>query len=627
GEATRGSGPAGAYASETGHGSGRRRRRSADDRTTARPFVPPPASAPDSSAADAGPGRSRTSAAGPGAAEDESTPGSAFRSGPGPAPDAPTDGPERGTVERQIVEAELVDDDAPLPPRASAAAAPGETDLPGRPAAPVPGAAPPHAAGPASTPPHPSEPPADEPPRSGQPGPAGPSARIIRSGAERRRFLRWVAAGGAVLAGAVTGAVLWGSGGSGKSKRTDPGSAPAPAGNTPPGRIRAWLRDGTWNARQIALLSDELPAALGTSVKYDVELRSQQALGQELVNAFNREDVIPDVYEVDLLSLAGHVAAGRIANLTDYQDRFETDTWLPTVRSAVTIQGAVSGLPMTASVPVVLCHRGMYAAAGVPLPRSREEWVDGLEHLRTHFAPNPAFRSVYLPGRAWPVLASFMWEAGGAIAFPEGHNLDDPWRGAFDLPGSADAVRFFRQLQQYAPEVSDATEAALRPDELFTRGQTASVIGSEALYTAVTSAAPALAAQLDAFPLPGRTPDRPGAVGLGGTALVVSSTCRDIPAAVDLLTTLTSARWRSQLAQSGRVLSPYAPDEAAQGANPMLRAGAGALAGARAYPAAPGWSERPLVEFGRAVLGGTDAMAAAVASNQIVASEFGRTTG
>ncbi|UGQ10320.1 extracellular solute-binding protein [Yinghuangia sp. ASG 101] len=566
-------------------------------------------------------------------------PGGAGAPGPGPRgeasgarsasdPTPPPDPPSEGAVEQQIVEAELVDDDAPLPPRASADAAPGETDLPGRPATAPAGAAPPP---PAGAPGH-----APGGPATAPPAPPPSSVRFIRPGPERRRFLAWVAAGGAVLAGAVTGAALWGSGGSDKPARANPAAPPVPpvpsgpSGPSGPKSIRAWVREDTLDAGQLSLLSEELPATLGKSVEYTVERRAESALSQEFVNAFNRRDTIPDVFETDLLSLAAHAAAGRIADLTSYQERFETGSWLPAMRSAVSIDDAVVGVPVTASVPVVLFHRGLYTTAGLPVPRTREEWVDGLEHLRTRFGTNPAFRSLHLPGRAWQVLASFMWETGGEVAL---HVKDDSrrdggsWRGGFDLPGSTDAVRFFRQLQQYAPEGADAAESALRPGELFARGETASVIGSAALYSAATAADSRLAGQLDAFPLPGHSPDRPGAVGVGGTALVVSATCRDIPAAVDLLTTLSSARWRSRLAESGRALSPY-PADATQGPNPMARAGAAAAAAVgHAYPTAPGWSEKPLVEFGRAVLGGTDAMAAAAASNQIVAAEFGRATG
>ncbi|WP_436774900.1 protein kinase domain-containing protein [Yinghuangia sp. YIM S09857] len=457
-----------------------------------------------------------------------------------------------------------------------------------------------------------------------------PEAAQQRSAAhaERRRFLAWVAGGAAVLAGAATGAVLLGDGGGGKKPvRTMPVAAPPAAAPVapPPAALRVWFRQGSLTADQLPQLDEALRGADGR-LRLAAELKEPTGYAQVLVTHLAAgPSVAPDVFEVDILSLANHLAAGRIADLTPYQDRFDTDSWLPAIRGAVKVGDKSVALPLTASAPVVLYHQGLFAEAGVAVPRTREEWVDGLGELRTHFAGNPAFRPLWLPGRSWHVLASMMWGSGGALALREG----DSWRGAFDLPGSIDGVRFFRQMQQYAPEAQDLAEDGARVGELFARKQTASAIGAASLHPAALKADAGLAQQLNAFPMPGRTADAPGSVGVQGTALVVSSTCRDVPAAVELLALLATDPWRTRVAQAAGCLSPReVPEQAVTGPNPMLRAGAAAArASGHAYPAAPGWSERPVVEFGRAVLAGTDAMAAAASANQAVAAEFGRTTG
>lgn len=566
-------------------------------------------------------------------------------------------------IEAEIIEAELVDDDEPLPPRASVSAPPGVTDLPGKPAGsgrrsrddtrPRGGrdrtSARDHTATrDRSTPrPHSTRPigpqkplpnaaSVDSPTANGsttknnaqQAKPVSPTARSDAR-AERRRFLAWVAGGAAVLAGAATGAVLWGDSG-GKPVRTAPVAGPPPAPIPAAAQstdLRVWFHQGSVPGDQVPVLAEELRGVNNRLNLHAEEKDPAAGYTQTLIAELNGGGTTaPDIFEVDLLSVASHLAAGRIADLTPHQARFDTNSWLPAMRSAVTFDDKAVALPLTASVPVVLYHQGMYAAAGVPVPRTREQWVDGLERLRAHYSGVPAFRPLWLPGRSWPVLASLMWESDGALALREG----EAWRGTFDLPGSIDGVRFFRRLQQYAPEVQDLTDRDLKLSELFARGHAASVIGPASLHPVALATEPGLAAQLNAFPIPGRVDDGPGSVGVRGTALVVSSKCRDIPAAVELLALLATDKWRALFAQAGgTTLSPrLTPEQLVLGTNPMLRAGASAAgASGHAYPTAPGWSERPVLEFGRAVLAGTDAMAAAAAANQMVAAEFGRTTG
>lgn len=356
------------------------------------------------------------------------------------------------------------------------------------------------------------------------------------------------------------------------------------------------------------------------------ELKEPAGYAQALVSELgNAADTAPDVFEVDILSLAAHHAAGRIVDLTQSQDRFDTDAWLPAIQSAVNVDERLLGLPLTASAPAVLFHQGMFAEAGVAVPSTRAQWVDGLEQLRTHFAADATFRPLWLPGRSWHVLASLIWGSGGMLAVQDGN----AWLGNFNLPESIDGVRFFRRLQQYAPEAQDLTEDGLNVGELFARGRAASVVGSASLHPAALAADPGLAQQLNAFAMPGRNASAPGSVGVQGTALVVSSKCRDVPAAVELLALLATDPWRDQVTRTAGALSPRTvPEQAVFGPNPMLRAGAAAArTSGHAYPTAPGWSERPVLEFGRAVLAGTDAAAAAASANQLVAAEFGRTTG
>ncbi|WP_406288162.1 extracellular solute-binding protein [Embleya sp. NBC_00896] len=329
----------------------------------------------------------------------------------------------------------------------------------------------------------------------------------------------------------------------------------------------------------------------------------------------------PDVFELDLLTLARFKAADLVMDLTPYQERFDGDTWFPAVRAACTSGSRIMALPLSANVPVVLYDKGLFQTAQVGVPIDRPTWVADLEKLRLANAANPDHRAVYVPGGAWPILASCVWEDDGTIAVQEG----DAWRGTLDLPGSVEGARFFRHLQSYAPDA-----AAVGTDDpaivtRVTRGGVASVIADSSLYDRVVAANPAMRAVLGAFPIPGRTAGKPSAVGVRGTVLAVSAASLFKEAAIDLLALVATDRWRSRIAADGRLVPIRTGlDRAVPSDNPMIPAAMAALpVGGRAYPVAPGWSDRPLAELSRQTLAGADPLAAAAAANAIVAREFG----
>ncbi|MFI6582388.1 serine/threonine-protein kinase [Embleya sp. NPDC050493] len=502
----------------------------------------------------------------------------------------------------------------PAPPPGSATAADAEP-------APIPTPAPVPAE--AATP---AEPPA-------APETATPSARTDapsrahRSGtrAKPRRGFLAIAAGAAVLGGAVAAWALSRGGDSPKAAPKPPAPPPTPvasAGPSTPSSVQELTVWTTENLVPTALLGDlglEF-GKRGAGIRLGSRLQSRAGYTQALEQAL-RAGRGPDVFELDLSAVARFKAADLIMDLTPHQSRFDTNTWFPAVRASVTSAGRIMALPLAANVPVVLYDRGLFQAAQVGVPTDRVTWVADLEKLRLANASNPDYRALYVPGGAWPILASCVWEDDGTIAVQEG----DAWRGTLDLPGSVEGARFFRHLQSYAP---DAIGVANDDPSIVTRvakGNVASAIADSTLYDAVVASNPALRAVLGAFPIPGRTGGKPAAVGVRGTVLAVSAGSLFKEAAMDLLALIATERWRSRIATDGRLVPVRTGlDRAVPPDNPMIPASIAALpVGGRAFPVAPGWSERPLTELSKQTLAGADPLAAAAAANTIVAREFG----
>ncbi|WP_439674477.1 protein kinase domain-containing protein [Embleya sp. MST-111070] len=518
--------------------------------------------------------------------------------------------------------------------------------------APPPGATPP--AEPEPTPttvPSPAAPPAPEPEpappttaarthRAARTEPAAPPAggepptRAHRaagsSRAKSRRGFLAVAAGAAILGG---GGAAWAlSRGGDKTPKTAPKpSAPAPSStaHTPgpavPGAVReltVWTTESLVPAGLLGELGLEFGkmGTTGAGVRIGTRVQPKAGYTQALEQAL-RAGRGPDVFELDLLALARFKAADLVMDLTPLQSRFDGGSWFPAVRAAVTSGGRIMALPLGAGVPVVLYDKGLFQAAQVGVPTDRVTWVADLEKLRQANAANPDYRALYVPGGAWPVLASCVWEDDGTIAVQEG----DAWRGTLDLPGSVEGARFFRHLQSYAPDAVGAGNDDPATTARVAKGGVASVIADASLYDAVVAANPALRPVLGAFAIPGRTAGKPAAVGVRGTVLAVSAASLFKEAAIDLLSLVATDRWRARIATEARLVPVRSGlDRAVPSDNPMIQAALSALpVGGRAYPVAPGWSERPLTELSRQTLAGTDPLAAAAAANTIVAREFG----
>ncbi|MYW01741.1 extracellular solute-binding protein, partial [Streptomyces sp. SID3343] len=416
-------------------------------------------------------------------------------------------------------------------------------------------------------------------------------------------------------------------GGDGKSAAKPVPTTPAthaaavpPPASPPPGirELTIWTTEGLIPSAVLGDLGIEF-AQGSAGVRLGSHVQPKANYAQALEQAL-RADRGPDVFEVDLLTLARFEAAELVMDLTPLQDRFDGAAWFPAVRAACTSAARVYALPLSASVPVVLYDKGLFQAAQVGVPADRVTWVADLEKLRTVNAANPDFRALYVPGTAWPVLASCVWEDDGTIAVQEG----DAWRGTLDLPGSTEGARFFRHLQSYAPDAAAVGDDDAAVAARFAKGGVASVLGEASLYDALIAANPALRAVLGAFPIPGRTAGKPGAVGVRGTVLAVSATSLFKESAIQLLALLAGDRWRARLAGDGHLVPIRTGlDRALPPDNPVIPAAMAALPGARAYPVAPGWSERPLAELSRQTLAGADPLVAAAAANAIVNREFG----
>jgi N,N'-diacetylchitobiose transport system substrate-binding protein len=391
-----------------------------------------------------------------------------------------------------------------------------------------------------------------------------------------------------------------------------PTLASVPSGNH---TLTVWLMDGS----APKTLTDQLNAEFeqshpGWKVNYQVQ--EWDGIGDKLAKALSSSNP-PDVVELGNTQAVQYAQSGALMDMTSIDNAFNCKQWL----SGLTVSGAWQGkqyaMPFYAANRTVIYRKDMFAKAGITsTPTSNAEWLSDISKLRTAYATDPSFQSLYLPGQEWYTLLSFIWDAGGDVATDNGGH----WQGALNTPQAQAGIKFYQQLYQAsgtkAPK--DTDEATPAQSDVFAQGggHVAMMIGLPWEEAGVVTDAPALSSQLGAFPIPSATAGKTAPVFLGGSDLGIAAGSANQTAAEAYLQLLSSAKYQTQLAAGGSVPGT-STDTSALDANVVGAAMAkAASAGGKVTPITPNWAtvengENPLKSMLTSVLSGQKTVAAA----------------
>ncbi|MER5934288.1 extracellular solute-binding protein [Streptomyces sp. NPDC002054] len=418
------------------------------------------------------------------------------------------------------------------------------------------------------------------------------------------------------VAGMVIGLAACGDGGDDKGGKTDAN------GNK---EITVWVMDGSAPDAWIAEVNKEFEAKHpGTKVKVEV----QQWKGiQEKVTTALSENTPPDVIELGNTQTAGYAVTGGLADLTGDKAKFGADAWAKGMLPSAEVDGKLYSAPWYAANRVVVYDKKAYAKAGITPPKTRDEWIAGLEKLK---ASDPAAQPIYLPGQSWYVLAGFVWDEGGELAVKDG----DKWKGQLGTPAAANGMDFYKKLQAFSTAPKDKDEATPQQStDIVPKGGVASWIGLgwEAAGAEKALKEAGKEADFGFFPIPGKTADKPGATFLGGSNLAVAERSKNKDLAKEWL---ALAAGKDQMTKyAAELKGALLPNQEA--AN--FKAPAGSFAEAMAQgavsgkitPITPGWANvetepNPIKEFMTKVLKGEDAAKAGEAADKEIASRINK---
>ena len=259
----------------------------------------------------------------------------------------------------------------------------------------------------------------------------------------------------------------------------------------------------------------------------------------------------PDVVEFGNTQAQAFEAAGAVVDLTPHAADLGGDDLLQSLLEAGTYDGKLYAVPYYAGARIMIYRKDLFEAAGVEIPTTLDEMVAAGVALQEANADVPNFSGIYLPGKNWYAVLSFLWANGGDIATQE----NGEWVGQLDSPGSIAGLEYFKTLFDTAngapADGDDANdyiafcngEVGMMPAPGWKPGQ---IINPD-------DGCPDMEANIGVFAMPGMTAGDTAPVFLGGSNLVIPTNSEHQDLALDLLKIMVSPEYQRQFAASGTI--------------------------------------------------------------------------
>ncbi|WP_062212199.1 extracellular solute-binding protein [Streptomyces sp. NBRC 109706] len=355
--------------------------------------------------------------------------------------------------------------------------------------------------------------------------------------------------------------------------------------------------------------------AAHSDIRVNVQIQEWNGIGQRVTAALASNDA-PDVIEVGNTQVAQYAASGGVVDLTDRVEELNGGDWISGLAEPGAIEGRQYGIPYYAANRVVIYRTDLFGAAGVDPAEltTRDAWLAATETLNE---PDGQ-QGIYLPGQNWYALAGFIWDEGGELAV----ETADGWQGALDTPEALAGMDFYQRLQSLGQGPRDSDEAQPPQVEVFAGEEVAQIIAVPGGANLIVERNPELEGRIGFFPIPGKTPEKPGAVFTGGSNLIIPAASGEQDAAYTFVQELTGEQWQRELS---RAMS-YVPNRTgladAVADEPGTAAMAVGAAEGRATPNTPDWAaveaENPIKDYMTAVLTGGDPADAAREASEVI---------
>jgi N,N'-diacetylchitobiose transport system substrate-binding protein len=367
----------------------------------------------------------------------------------------------------------------------------------------------------------------------------------------------------------------------GASAAPDATAAPSGDGET----IRLWLNANDTPQEVVDYAIAEFNE-LHPDVTVQLERQQWTGLVEKLTTALSGNDA-PDIVEFGNTQAQTFEAAGAVADLSAKAADLGGDDFLTSLLEAGTYDGKLYAVPYYAGARIVVYRKDLFEEAGIEIPTTLEEFLAAGKALKEANADTPNFSGIYLPGKNWYAVLSYIWDKGGDIAVQE----DGQWVGQLASEGSVAGLEFFKQVfdeANAAPADSDDAqdftafcngEVGMMPAPGWKPGQ---IIDPEA-------GCPEMEPNIGVFALPGTDAGSTAPVFLGGSNLAIPTNSDNQELAYDLLKIMVSAGYQQKMAEAGLIPAIKSELDAVTGSDAAV-AQATAAENSRFVPTSEKWA-------------------------------------
>jgi N,N'-diacetylchitobiose transport system substrate-binding protein len=349
-----------------------------------------------------------------------------------------------------------------------------------------------------------------------------------------------------------------------------------------PRTLTVWLMKGSAPDPVVSALNSEFHAS-HPNVTVNVQIQQWSGIADKVTAALSTSTP-PDVLEMGNTQVSAYADAGGLMDLTSKKDDLGGSTWLKSLAEAGTTNNKLYGVPYYAGDRVVIYNKQMFTQAGITTPpTTRDEFVADGQKLMQTFAHTAGFSGLYLPGKDWYAIMSWVFDNGGNIATQNGNQ----WQGTLESQQAQSALTWVKDMRSKvgtAPGDGDET----KDDATFEAGQAAMVIEPGWHVGQIGTDKPALKDQLGVFPIPGQSGSAP--VFLGGSNLGIAAKSPNQDLAYDYVKLLSGTKYQTLLAQQGGVIPNTTTLLNIHASDPILSVADVAATKSWFVPSTPNWT-------------------------------------
>jgi N,N'-diacetylchitobiose transport system substrate-binding protein len=347
------------------------------------------------------------------------------------------------------------------------------------------------------------------------------------------------------------------------------------------GDIRVWINGGDTpqDARDYlkATFESQNPGSTLT-----LEQQDWGGLVEKLTTNMSGGDS-PDVVEIGNTWAPGFTSALAFTDLTEYYDELGGSDLLPGFVDVGSFDGKFYAAPYYSGARLIFYSKADYAAAGVTVPSTLNEFVSNAEKLNAATGNS----GIFFPGKDWYNALPYVWESGGDVATVDG----GVWDAQLSSPASIRGLEMVKRAMDTSLAAKDGDEA---------ESWVAYCTGKHSMLSAPSWAGGLLvpgddrpceraADDLGVFALPGLSGGA-AQVFAGGSNIAIPKNSANQELALSALKIMLSPEYQSMLGAIGLVPALTSLGSTL-GEGEIPAATAAAAANSKLTPASPNWAD------------------------------------